>query len=388
MRLTERASRLARKGHPWFFRDDLEFVEAEGGTLVRVQDKGGRDLGLGFYSDRARNCLRLCGPWAGSGVPGREEFFRHRLLAAVERRQDRLGPNSGVRLVHGEADGLPGLVVDRYGSCVVLQASNTVVERNLDAVVPVLVERLGAQMVLARHDLAVRRLEGLVQEVRLLHGRSIEEVEIEEHGVVHVVRPFSGQKTGFYLDQRPARGAVSQLAKGRRVLDLFAYQGAFSLAALAGGATSALAVDQSGDALAAAEDAARRNELIGLETLRGNAFRLQRKLRDEGLAFDLVILDPPAFAKSRKEVSGAQRGYRDLNRMSLRLLSPGGTLVTCSCSHHLTPPMFEDILRQAAAGLPFRTVLRQRIMAGPDHPVWVSLPESEYLKVLMLERVD
>ena len=147
-------------------------------------------------------------------------------------------------------------------------------------------------------------------------------------------------------------------------------------------------MDQSAEALAAAEDAARRNELTGLEILRGNAFRLQRKLRDEGLAFDLVILDPPAFAKSRKEVSGAQRGYRDLNRMALRLLSPGGTLVTCSCSHHLTPPMFEDILRQAAAGLPFRTVLRQRIMAGPDHPVWVSLPESEYLKVLMLERVD
>ena len=299
-----------------------------------------------------------------------------------------MGLKSGVRLVHGEADGVPGLVVDAYGTSLVLQATAAVVDRSLDAVVPVLVERTGAQMVLARHDLAVRRLEGLPEEVTLLHGRRIEEVEIEEHGVVHRVRPFTGQKTGFYLDQRPARRIAQQLAAGRRVLDLFAYQGGFGLAALAGGAVSALAVDQSAVALGLAEEAARRNGLEGLEVLRGNAFRVLRRLRDERRDFDLVVLDPPAFAKSRREVSGARRGYRDLNRMALRLLAPGGSLITSSCSHHLMPPMFEEILRQSAAGLPFRTVLRQRIMAGPDHPVWISLPESEYLKVLVLERVD
>ena len=387
-RLTERASRLARKGHPWFFRDDLEKVEAENGVLVRVEDFRGRDLGLGFYGSRARNCLRLCGSWSGEGVPGREEFFRQRLTAAVQRRGSRLGPKSGVRLVHGEADGVPGLVVDAYGTSLVLQATTAAVDRSLDAIVPVLVERAGAEMVLARHDLAVRRLEGLPEEVALLHGRRIEEVEIEEHGVVHRVRLFAGQKTGFYLDQRQARGIAQELASGRRVLDLFAYQGAFGLAALAGGAVSALAVDQSADALGLAEEAARRNGLAGLEVLRGNGFRVLRRLRDEGRDFDLVVLDPPAFAKSRREVSGAQRGYRDLNRNALRLLAPGGTLITCSCSHHLIPPMFEDILRQSAAGLPFRIVLRQRIMAGPDHPVWISLPESEYLKILVLERGD
>ncbi len=160
------------------------------------------------------------------------------------------------------------------------------------------------------------------------------------------------------------------------------------MAALAGGAVSALAVDQSAVALGLAEEAARRNGLEGLEVLRGNVFRVLRRLRDEQRDFDLVVLDPPAFAKSRREVSGARRGYRDLNRMALRVLAPGGSLITCSCSHHLLPPMFEEILRQSAAGLPFRTILRQRIMAGPDHPVWISLPESEYLKVLVLERVD
>jgi 23S rRNA (cytosine1962-C5)-methyltransferase len=388
VRLQAQAARLARKGHPWFYRDDLLGSVPAHGALVRVLDDAGRDLGLGFTSAVSKLALRLCGPWPGASVPDREAFFGQRLTAAIARRQQWLGPRRGCRLVHGEADALPGLVVDSYGPVIVLQVSAPAVEHALDAIVPLLHAQLGAECVIARNDIAVRRLEDLPQEVQLLHGRRVMEVEIEEHGVVHTVRPFTGHKTGFYLDQRPARGQVQALARGRKVLDLFAYQGAFSLAALAGGATSALAVDQSAEALELAGAAAARQGLRGLTTRAANAFDLLRELREGEEKFDLVVLDPPAFAKSRRELAGAQRGYRDLNRIALRLLAPGGHLLTCSCSHHVTLPMFEELLRQAAAGLPFRTLLRQRLGAGPDHPAWLALPESEYLKVVLLQHGD
>jgi 23S rRNA (cytosine1962-C5)-methyltransferase len=386
--LTPRASALARRGHPWFYRDDLAAGAVPHAALVRVRDGDGRDLGLGFTSTAGKLALRACGPWPGDGVPDRVTFFRSRLHAAIERRSGRLGPHDGVRLVHGESDGLPGLVVDRYGPVLVLQATTPYVEACTDAIVPTLVARLAAESVLARNDVAVRKLEGMPQEVRLLHGRRIEQVAIVEHGVRHEVHPFTGHKTGFYLDQSRARAVVRELAKGRQVLDLFAYQGAFALAALAGGAAAALAVDQSASALELAAAGATANDLRGLSTAKENVFDFLRALRDGDRRFELIVLDPPAFAKSKRELGGALRGYRDLNRQALRLLAPHGHLVTCSCSHHVTPTLFEDMVRQAAAGLPFKVLLQQRLGQGPDHPVWLALPESEYLKVLVLQRAD
>jgi 23S rRNA (cytosine1962-C5)-methyltransferase len=266
----------------------------------------------------------------------------------------------------------------------VLQVTAPFVEQSLDAIVPFLVQRLEAESVLARNDVSVRKLEDLPHEVRLLHGKRITEVVIAEGGVQHRVRPWTGHKTGFYLDQSPARAAVQAIARDRSVLDLFAYQGAFALSALRGGARSALCVDQSGQALELAASAAVENGLPGLSTQQANVFEFLRAERQEGARFDLVVLDPPAFAKNKRELEGALRGYR----VALRLLPPGGHLITCSCSHHVTLPMFEDVVRQAGAGLPFRVLLRQRLGAGPDHPVWHALPESEYLKVLWLERAD
>jgi 23S rRNA (cytosine1962-C5)-methyltransferase len=397
VRLNQKASTLARRGHPWFYADDLATRDLPHAALVRVADHEGRPLGLGFTSTAGKLALRLCGPWPGDAVPDRESFFHARLAAALERRAGLLGPEDGARLVHGESDGLPGLVVDRYGPVLVLQITTPYVERCLDAIVPWLADQVGAESVLARNDVGVRKLENLPQEVRLLHGRRIEEVTIVEHGVRHAVLPFTGHKTGFYLDQRPARLLVRELAKGRRVLDLFGYQGGFALAALAGGAVSALAVDQSEEALQRAEAGAVANGLAGLTTRAANVFDFLRGERGaaaagagrkEAAQYDVVVLDPPAFAKSRRELSGAQRGYRDLNRLCLRLLAPHGFLLTCTCSHHVSLGMFEDLVRQAAAGLPFRVALRQRLGAGPDHPVWLSLPESEYLKVLLLQRLD
>jgi 23S rRNA (cytosine1962-C5)-methyltransferase len=387
LQLAAKASGFARRGQVWFYGSDVQAGDVLPPRMVRVRDEGGRDLGLGLTS-ASRLSLRMCGPWPGDAVPDRETFFHARLTAAIERRAGLLGPDTGARLVHGESDGLPGLVVDRYGPLLVLQVTSAAVENALDAIVPFLAERLGAESVVARDDVPARKHEGLPQEVRLLHGRRLAEVTIVEHGLRHTVRPFTGHKTGFYLDQRPARRLVQELAKGRRVLDLFGYQGAFSLNALKGGAVAAIAVDESAEALQCATASAVANGLTGLTVHEANVFDFLRAQRDANQQHDLIVLDPPAFAKSRRELDGAERGYRDLNRHALRLLAPNGLLLTCTCSHHMTLPRFEEIVRQAAAGLPFRVVLRQRLGAGPDHPVLITHPESEYLKVLLLQRQD
>jgi 23S rRNA (cytosine1962-C5)-methyltransferase len=384
LRLTERASKLARKGHPWFFADDVEAGSAEPATLVRVETHDRRELGLAFHVPSSRLVLRMAGP---RHAESHEGFFAQALETSLSRRRPGAGPRGAERLVHGDADGIPGLVVDRYADVLVVQVTSALVERYLGCVVPWLAERLSPRMVLARNDVAARRFEGLEEEVRMLHGDRVDEVEIEEEGIVHAVRPWTGHKTGFYLDQRPARARVRALAAGKRVLDAFAYQGGFALAALAGGATEAFAVDQSELALELAQRAAARNGLHGLTTERANAFDKLRELRRAGASYDLVVVDPPAFAKSKKELAGGARGYRDLNHLALRLLAEGGVLITCSCSHHVSLEHFETLLRQAAAELPFRVALRERISAGPDHPAWIALPESEYLKVLYLQRI-
>ncbi|MDA1221403.1 MAG: class I SAM-dependent rRNA methyltransferase [Planctomycetota bacterium] len=387
--LNDRAAKLWRKGRPWFFADDVQ-SGPDLPALVSVTDTRGHDAGLGFWSPRSRLALRLCGSWPGGELPTAEAFFDARIRDAVARRAPLAGADAGVRLVHGEVDGLPGIVVDRYADVVVVQVGAAYAEQECGALVAALEHHAGApRMILARNDFAVRGLEGLPQEVRLLAGRRVESVRIVEGGLGITVRPFTGHKTGFYLDQRPARAFVREHARGRRVLDLFSYQGGFALSALSGGAAHATAIDQSADALAQAQADAEANGLgSGLTTRSANAFTELRELRKQGAEFDLVIVDPPAFAKSRREVDGGLRGYRDLNRLALRVLAPGGVVVTCSCSHHVQLPRFEDILRQAAADLPFRVVLRHRLGAGSDHPVWLGLPESEYLKVVVLERFD
>ncbi len=384
--LTPRAGELARRGRLWFFADDLARVEAPAQALVRVTDGAGRGYGVGLYSAASNMRLRLAGP--GDDALGPAAHFGARIAAAVARRSGLRGPQRGVRLVHGEADGLPGLVVDEYGECVVLQSTHAVVEAALDCIASALAEVTGCACVIARNDAAVRAREGLPREVRLLCGRRREEAVIREGALQYQVDPWGGHKTGFYLDQRPARSRVAELAQDRRVLDLFAYQGAFSLAALAGGARTALAVDQSAAALARARSDAERNGLAGLTTAEANAFDTLRELRGRKENFDLIVVDPPAFAKRRRERGGAERGYRDLNRQALRLLAPGGLLLTFSCSHHLSRADFEDVLRQAAGGLPWRAVLRERLAAGADHPVWLGHRESEYLKGCVVGRLD
>ncbi|HIA27335.1 MAG TPA: class I SAM-dependent rRNA methyltransferase [Planctomycetes bacterium] len=385
--LEKRASRLARRGHPWLYRDDLKSSPLADGTLVRVRDSDGRDLGLACASSRSRVALRLCGPWPGDEAPTAAEFLADRLEVAIGARSW-ARPEEGVRLVHGEADLLPGLVVDRYADVIVLQTSTALMEHNIELLGAILAEGCSARMVLARNDISVRRHEELPEEVRLLAGEAVDEVVIVEGGVRYTVRPYEGHKTGFYLDQRPARQRIRSFVDGARVLDLFCYQGGFSLAALAAGAREVTAVDQSAVLLERACTDARAQGFDEPKVIAGNAFDVVRDLRRQGENYDLVILDPPAFCKSRREIEGGKRGYRDLNRIAMRLLAPGGRLVTCSCSHHLSAPLFEEVLRQAALDLPFRIVIEERLGAGPDHPALLRLPESEYLKVRILRRWD
>ncbi|MDE0959382.1 MAG: class I SAM-dependent rRNA methyltransferase [Planctomycetota bacterium] len=391
--LDKRAARLAQRGHPWLYRDDLKKSDLEDseystGAIVRVLDPEGRDLGIAFASTRSKIALRLCGSWAGEDSPGLEEFLVDRIERAIRLREGMAPADGGVRLVHGESDLIPGLVVDRYADVLVLQATTALIDSALPLVTKILSDLLSPRMILARNDQAVRRLEKLPEEVVLLAGESVERVVIEENGIHHIVRPYAGHKTGMYLDQQPARQRVKELASAAKVLDLFSYQGGFSMAALGGGATSVQMVDQSKVALELAKETALLNHFEVPEMIRGNVFDVIRDLRNEQQFYDLVVLDPPAFCKSRREVEGGIRGYRDLNRGALRLLAPGGRLVTCSCSHHLKSELFEETIRQAALDLPFRVFVEERMGSGRDHPALLRLPETEYLKVRILRRWD
>lgn len=382
VRMKPEPARLARRGQPWFYADDL-LDPVPGDAMVRVHDHEGRDLGLGITSKRSKLALRLCGPWEGEGIPDREAFFARRLAAALDRRAHLLGPEDGARLVHGEADALPGLVVDRYGSALVLQVTAAAVESWLDAIVPFLVERLQPRAVIARNDVGTRRFEGLPQEVRLLHGTQLETVDIVEHGVRHAIRPWGGHKTGFYLDQRQSRRTLSRYTSAQRVLNVFAYTGAFSVVAWASGAASVTSIDSSSPALSIAAANLRLNGFPDTHLVTADAFTELRRRRDRGEQFDLVILDPPKLVGSKQQVDRGARAYKDLNWLALRLLAPGGTLMTFSCSGAMSADLFQKIVADAAVDAEREVQILERLDQATDHPVLLSVPETHYLKGLV-----
>ncbi len=371
-----------RWGRPWIFKDQVERFSGEPGDLVEVKGPEGRLLGTAFLSPGSRILLRRFTD--GPLVRSLEDEARARLDAALERRAGAGEGGECMRLVYSEADLLPGLITDRYGPVLVLQALTAGMDRLMDVLADHLWERLRPRMILARNDPAVRALEGLPRETRVLRGERVERLRVKAGRVEVTVEPFRGQKTGLYLDQAPARRIVGDLSRGRRVLDLFCYQGGFSLEALRGGAASVLAVDSSRRALEILEEDARRNGLPPPETREANVFRLLPALVREGRKFDLIVLDPPAFAKNKAQVAGAERGYRELNRRCLQLLAPGGILVTCSCSFNMSSQGFLEILRRAAGDAGRGSLLVRKVPPGEDHPVLLALPESDYLKVYIL----
>lgn len=388
--LSPKGSRWQRTGHPWIFQDDISDLDPGEAHLVEVIGHKGHRLGISTWSPESKIALRMLLPGARAEIPDLAAFLRHRIQAAMARRRPLQAETNAWRIVSSEADGLPGLIVDRYAEALVLQSLTPFAEAHLGLIVPILVELLEPEMILARNDAGVRRLEGLPRIVELLHGRRMPRVRIREHDLQLEIDPYRGQKTGFFLDQRPARKLVEEQSSRSQgeILDLCCYTGGFSLHAARGGATRVLAVDQSEDALDEVRQAAERNGLPQIETRQGNVFDVVKELLHENRRFAGIVLDPPAFAKSRREVQGATRGYQDLNSKSLRLLAPGGWLVTCSCSYNMTPELFHAMLRKSAARAGVACLDHGRLPPALDHPVPLNLPEADYLKVHHLERVS
>jgi 23S rRNA (cytosine1962-C5)-methyltransferase len=381
--LRNRGAARARAGHPWIYRSDVAEAGGDAGDVVLVFDRGGNLLGKGFYNPKSEITLRMA---ERSDEPVDESWFRARIREALAYRETLGIDGDAYRLLHAEADGVPGLVVDRYGEYLVLQVGSAAVEKRLDWIVDALYELLAPAGVLLRGDSAARKREGLDTAVRLLYGEVPESVIVREGPVRYRAYLWSGQKTGGFLDQRENRLAAGRYARGR-VLEVFSYAGGFALHS-ARRAETVEAVDSSGPALETARANAELNGLANITFTRSNAFDLLRERSGAGEGYDLVILDPPAFARTKRELPKARRAYKEINLRAIKLLNPGGTLFTCSCSYHLSRELMEDTLRSAAADA--GRAMRVHAWRGQarDHPEVLTIPETRYLKCAVLERLS
>jgi len=380
--ITRRGEDRLRSQHSWIYRGDVSDVEADGGDTVRVLGANGRLLGYALYSEHSEISLRLL--TRGSEEPTLDTW-RARLRAAIAYRAALDIDATAYRLVHGEADRLPGLVVDRYGDHLVLQALSQGVDRLLPELTGMLVDLLHPAGILARNDPRVRVLEGLEQRVDVVHGDVPTSIEVREAHVMYGVDPYHGQKTGLFLDQRENRTAAARYAQGR-LLDAFSYNGGFAMA-LAPRCSEVLAVDISEDAVARILANASRNGLKNIEARAMNVFDELRELERRGRHFDTIVLDPPAFAKSRSAIAKALSGYKEINLRALKLLQPGGFLVTCSCSYNVSEAAFADVLASAAVDAHADVVVVEKRMQGRDHPVLMTVPETFYLKCFILRKL-
>lgn len=375
--------RRVRGGHPWVFSNEIDSLDgsAEPGAAVEVVSADGRRLGTGYYNPHSLIAARILTPLAEN--IDSPEFFLTRLKKALEYREQLYGGLDTLRLVHGEGDGLPGLVVDRYGDVLSVQLLTMGIERRREALLQALHELLAPRAIVARNDSAARELEGLPRRIELLHGEIAGAVPACINGLRFAVDVTAGQKTGLFLDQRENCRRLEGLVQGREVLDLFCYAGAWSLHAANYGAASVTGVDVS----AAAVERARENSLLnGLDGrcrfVAADVFDFLREQRDR--RYGAVILDPPAFIKSRRHLDEGKKGYLTVNRRALEMVAPGGILVTCSCSHHLDRPTFLALVAQAAQQARRRVRLVEMRGQAADHPVLPACPETDYLKCFVL----
>ena len=381
----KRGAARVRAGHPWVYRSDVR--EAAGGAaagdVVAVFDRKGDFLGRAFYNPGSEISLRVA---TRDDEPVDESWFIARIEQALDYRGSLGIDADAYRLLHAEADGVPGLVVDRYGDYLVLQVGSAAVERRLGWVVAALEGLLSPAGVLLRGDSAGRKREGLDVGVRVFLGDVPESVLVREGPVRYEANLWRGQKTGSFLDQRENHLAAGRYAAGAgRVLDAFSYAGGFALHA-ARGAGEVEAVDSSGPALEAARANAKLNGLENITFTRARAFDVLRERSDAGELYDLVILDPPAFAKAKRDLPKARRAYKEINLRAMKLLKPGGVLITCSCSYHFSRELFEEMLRSAAADAGRTMRAREWRGQAADHPEILTVPETRYLKCAILER--
>jgi 23S rRNA (cytosine1962-C5)-methyltransferase len=380
--VTPRGVERAKSGHVWIYRSDVAEVTAAPGDVVDVLGPRGRPLGSAFYSDRSQIALRLL--TAGGAAAG-EGFLAERLDRAIAFRESLGIDATAYRLVHGEGDQLPSLIVDRYGDYLVVQTLSQATERLQAQIVAALGNRIRPTGILLRNDARVRGLEGLEPEVSVAAGAVPERVPVREGRVLYEVDLRTGQKTGLFLDQRENREAALRYAHGR-LLDAFSYDGGFALA-LAPACSEVVALEISADASARIHANAARNGIRNLEVRTVNVFDELHELDRRETRFDTIVLDPPAFAKNKASVAKALTGYKEINRRALRLLAPGGILVTSTCSHHVDDVLFEDVVRAAAADAGVAVSIVEKRTQGRDHPVLLGVPETLYLKCLILRRL-
>jgi 23S rRNA (cytosine1962-C5)-methyltransferase len=379
-----------KRRHPWIFSGAIDRVDGEpaiGETLL--VKSAGQPIAVAAWSPKSQISARV---WSfDCSVFVDDKFFRDKIKQAVALRASLPASRhtNALRLVHGESDGLPGLIVDRYADVLVAQFLSAGAEFWREAILDALAAETGCEAIYERSDAEVRALEGLQPRVGFARGnREAKRCPIVEHGLHFGVDVEAGQKTGFFLDQRENRQRVRSLAAGREVLDAFSYTGGFAVAALAGGAQQVTAVDSSAAALEIAKENLKANALDAAKIAfeQADVFAYQRLLRDRGRSFDLVILDPPKFAPTAAQAKNAARAYKDINLMALKLLKPGGLLATFSCSGGVSAELFQSIVAGAAADAAVDAKILERFGAAADHPVALGFPEGEYLKGLLLVR--
>jgi 23S rRNA (cytosine1962-C5)-methyltransferase len=379
--ISARGEERLRGGHPWIYRSDVADARAAAGDIVQVRSPRGQALGSALFSDRSQITLRML--TYGESIAD-ETLLRRRIDAAIAFRESLGIDATAYRLVHGEADLLPSLIVDRYGDYIVVQALSQGMDRLLPAVVSALTDRLNPRGILARNDPRARALDGLEQRVDVLAGEVPDSVTITETGVRYDVDLRHGQKTGLFLDQRENRAAGAAYARGR-MLDCFSYNGGFALV-MGRHCDETIAFDVSEDAVARITQNAARNG-VAVDARVGNVFDELRGLDRLGERFDTIVLDPPAFAKNKAAISNARAGYKEINLRALKLLKPGGTLVTCSCSYNINEAAFAEIVYEASVDAQAHVTVVEKRMQGRDHPVLLGVPETYYLKCFILRKL-
>jgi 23S rRNA (cytosine1962-C5)-methyltransferase len=384
IRITTRGAKRVRQGHLWVYRSDVRDAgDAAGGAIVRAVDEAGNFVGQAFYSDRSEIALRFL---TTHEQQIDREWWRARLRRCAQMRVAIAGETNAYRLVYSEGDLLPSLIVDVYDDVLVLQTLSQGTDKLKDLLTELLTEEFKPRAIVERYDARVRQLEGLEQRSGVLYGEAAGESEINQHGVRFVVSPLGGQKTGAFLDQRENYRAARQIAHGR-ALDCFTFNGGFALH-IAPACDSVTAIDISADAIATAQRNAELNGVGNIEFREANVFDALRELESAGELFDTIVLDPPAFAKSRATVKSAVRGYKEINLRALKLLNPGGVLVSCSCSYHMSEDLFFELITEAAVDARRRVQVVERRSQSSDHPILLGVPETHYLKCVIARVVE
>ena len=382
--VTARAAKRWEQGHPWIYRSDLDRRPDVPAGIVEVADARGRRLGSALWSPASEISLRLLERNPDVAIDA--AWWRNKIHDAAARRSDLASQTNAYRLVHGEADGCPSLICDRYDRSIVVQLMSAGIEVHRDLITEAIASLPDVDGILARNDVALRRKEQLAVGVELLRGSVPEQVEVVEHGIRYFAAPWTGQKTGAFLDQRENRVLIGANTMGR-ALDCFSYHGSFALH-MAKQADRVVALDVSSEALERARANAALNGFTNLETREADAFDFLKTAERSRDKYDTIVLDPPAFAKTKSALPAAIRGYKEINLRAMRMLAPNGILLSASCSFHLSKALFLDMLRDAAADSGRRIVLREIRGQPSDHPEILTIPETGYIKSALLQAID